>query len=120
MKIRLRQFAVLVVTSVPLLAPAITPDCAGVDQWPTGMAFAHLKNAGITDNQKVDFSKTKTVRLASETRGKDLYRQIHHVTFVEKSGSIIQVVTSNDVSSEECSMSAVDVYVVSQVIRGKL
>jgi hypothetical protein len=81
------------------------------------MAFVHLKNAGITDNEKVDFTKTKTIRLASEIRGKDLHRQIHQVTFFEKSGSTIQVITSNDVSSEECSMSGVDVYVVSQIIK---
>ena len=82
------------------------------------MAFVHLKNAGITTNDKVDFSKVKAVRLASEKIGKDLYRQVHRVTFVEKSGNIIEVVTSNDVSNEECSMSGVDVYVVSRRIGG--
>jgi len=76
------------------------------------MAFVHLKNAGITDNYKLDFSKTKTVRLASEKIGKDLYRQIHRVTVTEKSGNIIEVITVSDASSEECSMSGVDVFVV--------
>jgi hypothetical protein len=45
------------------------PDCSG--GWPTNMAFVHLKNAGLADNYSVDFSKTKTVRLASEKIGKD-------------------------------------------------
>lgn len=107
----------LLAAFLPLIASAKTPNCSGTDRWPTNMAFVHLKNAGITDNEKVDFTKTKTIRLASEIRGKDLYRQIHQVTFFEKSGSTIQVITSNDVSSEECSMSGVDVYVVSQIIK---
>lgn len=90
------------------------PNCAGVDQWPTNMAFVHLKNAGITTKEKIDFKKTKTTRLASEKIGKDLYRQIHHVTFTEKTGKTIKVITSNEASSEECSMSGVKVFVISQ------
>jgi len=77
------------------------------------MAFVHLKNADITNNENLDFSKTKTRRLASEKIGNDLYRQIHYVTFTEKSGNIIEIITSNEASNEECSMSGVTVYIVS-------
>jgi len=35
------------------------------------------------------------------------------VTFTEKSGKTIEVITRNDASNEECSMSGVEVYVVS-------
>ena len=77
------------------------------------MAFVHLKNAGVTDNQRLDFTKTKTVRLASEQIGNDLYQQIHLVTFTERSGNVIKVITSNEASNEECSMSGVKVYVIS-------
>ncbi len=80
------------------------------------MAFGYLKDAGITDNYKLDFSKTKTGRLASEKIGKDLYRQIHHITFIEKSGNTIEVITVNDASNEECSMSGIDVFVVNRHI----
>ena len=78
------------------------------------MAFVNLKNARLTDNDKLEFKKTKTIRLASQKIGKDLFRQVHHVTFTEKSGRKIEVVTVNDASSEECSMSGVQVFVVSQ------
>jgi hypothetical protein len=78
------------------------------------MAFVHLKNAGITTNEKIDFKMTTTTRLASEKIGKDLYRQIHHVTFTEKAGKTIEVITSNEASSEECSMSGVKIFVISQ------
>jgi hypothetical protein len=97
---------------------AQNPDCTGVDNFPTRSAFVSLKNAYITDNYKVDFTKTKTVRLASEKIGKDLYRQVHHVTFVEKSGTTIEVITVNNASNAECSESAVDVYVISKHLGG--
>ena len=80
---------------------------------------SHLKNAGLTDNEKLDFTKIKTVRLASEKVGKDLYRQIHHIVFTEKSGSTIEVITSNAASSAECSMSGVQVFVVSRRLGGE-
>jgi hypothetical protein len=88
--------------------------CSGKEGWATSMAFVHLKNAHQTDNDKLDFKKTKTVRLASEKIGKDLFRQVHHVTFTEISGRKIEVITVNGASSTECSMSGVQVFVVSQ------
>jgi hypothetical protein len=90
------------------------PDCSGVDRWATNMVFVHLRNAGIVDNERVDFSKTVTTQLASERTGKDLWRQVHLVTITENSGKVIQAISINDASYEECSMSAVDVFVVSK------
>lgn len=110
---------VILITAILLvLFPSLTfsadPDCTGADGWPLPMAFVHLKNAGLINNDKVDFTKTKIIRLASEKIGEDLYRQIHHIIFTEKSGNTIEVITSNEASNEECSMSDVDVFVVSQ------
>jgi hypothetical protein len=99
-------------------AAAKAPDCTGTENWPAAMAFVHLKNAGMTDNSALDFSKTKVVRLASEKIGKDLYRQIHSIVFTEKAGGTIEVITSNDASNQECSMSGVQVFVVSKRLGG--
>jgi len=88
------------------------PDCSG--SWPTNMAFVLLKNAGITTNSKIDFSKTKTVRLASEKIGKDLYHQVYDVIFTEYSGRTIEAIAVHDASHEECSMTGVKLFVVSQ------
>jgi hypothetical protein len=90
------------------------PRCSGVEQWPTNMAFAHLKSAGITDNERLDFARTKTTMLASEKIKDDLFRQLHHITFTEKSGNNIEVITVNNASTNECSMSGIDVYVISK------
>jgi hypothetical protein len=74
------------------------------------MAFAHLKSAGITDNERLDFARTKTTMLASEKIKDDLFRQLHHITFTENSGNNIEVITVNNASTDECSMSGIDVY----------
>lgn len=97
------------------VALAKSPDCAS---WPTNMALVHLKNAGLIDIPSVIEAQTKAVRLASEKVGKDLYQQVYDITFHTKDGKTVEVVTKSQASSEECSMSRVDVYVVSQKIGG--
>jgi hypothetical protein len=88
------------------------PDCS--KGWPTNMTFVLLKNAGVVDNTTIDFSKTKTVRLASEKIGKDLWRQVYLVTFTKNSGGHITAIAIHNASNEECSMSGVEIFVVSK------
>jgi hypothetical protein len=93
------------------------------------MAFGYLKTAGLTTNSEIDFSKTSVKLLAQEKIGKDLYNQVHLITFTKKpedlvtlarrSNDQIQVITVNEASSQECSMSAVDVYVISRHLGGR-
>jgi hypothetical protein len=99
-------------------AAGAVPDCTGPNAWPASMAFASLKNARLLSSDNVDFSKTRVVRLASETIGKNLYRQVHDVEFTTKFGDTAEVITRNDASNDECSMSAVDLYVVSKHLGG--
>jgi hypothetical protein len=111
----LKLFMVVLVFALTSSASAKDPDCSG--SWPTTMTFVNLKNVGITDDQKIDFSKTKTVRLASERIGKDLYHQVYYVTFTEWSGKTIEAIAVHDASQAECSMSGVEVFVVSKHIK---
>lgn len=113
---------VVLVASIPGIAQFRTveghgPDCSG--GWPTNMAFVHLKNAGLADNYSIDFSKTKTVRLASEKIDKDLWHQVYRVTFTKKSGDAIDTIAIHDASLEECSMKGVEVFVVSRVLNAE-
>jgi hypothetical protein len=111
----MKALLALVALSVPgAWALATDPDCTGVERWPARMAFVHLKNATLIDNERVDFTKTSVVRLASEKVGKDLYRQVHRIQFIEKSGARLEVITVSDASHVEYSMSGVDVFVVAQ------
>ena len=107
---RLLLFFMLVI-GIPTIAQSQAektrgPDCSG--GWPTNMTFVHLKNAGLADNSSIDFSKTKTVRLASEKIGKDLWHQVYDVTFTKKSGDPVEAIAVHDASQEECSMSGVE------------
>ena len=119
LRYKMGLIALLFVAS-PALAKE--PECYGPERWAASMAFATLKNQGITDNDKVDFSKTQAVKLASEKIGKDkdyhddLYRQVQSVKFTEKSGNVIDVITISDATKTECSMGSVEVYVVSKHI----
>jgi hypothetical protein len=96
-------------------ALAKSPDCAS---WPTNMALVHLKNAGLIDIPSVIEAQTRAVRLASDKIGKDLYQQVYDIIFHTSDGKTIEVITNSQASREECSMSVVDVYVVSTKIGG--
>ena len=87
-------------------------DCSG--GWPTNMTSTHLKNVGLVDNSSVDFSKTKTIRLASERIGKDLWHQVYHVTFTKTTGELIEAIAIHDASAAACSMTGVEVLVISK------
>lgn len=109
MKPRLVDVVLTIAFLAPALCMAKSPPCAS---WPTNMALVVLKNSGITDPTKLDESKTEAVQIASEPIGKGIYKQVYDITFHEKSGRTIEVVTSGKASWEECSISGVDVYIV--------
>lgn len=104
------------VTALLLAVPGLCTATSfnGCASWPTNMATGHLKDAGITDPGLLDHSKTKAVPLAVEKIGKDLWRQVYEITFHEASGRVITVITENESSSTECSISGVAVWVVSK------
>ena len=87
------------------------PDCK---EWPTNMAQAAMKNAGMLNYDEMDFTKTKIERLASEGMGKGLWHQVYLVTFFKRSGEEVQAVVVHDASKEECSMTEPQVFVVSK------
>jgi len=87
---------------------------SGCSSWPTNMAIVQMKNAGITTPARLDESKTKAVLLMLENIEPGLSRQIHEITFHEKTGREFQVITENYAGREECSMSSVSVWVVSR------
>ena len=112
----------LIVFASILVAPQLSPakelvrDCAGPERWAAAMAQSSLKNAGLLKNEDIDFTKTRVVLLANEKIKKDLYKQIQKITFVKKVGGEITIITENNASNEECSLSAVTVYVVSKTL----
>jgi hypothetical protein len=91
------------------------PDCSG--GWPTNMTFVNMKNAGLVSNRDFDFTKTTTARIASQKIAKDLWHQIYTVRFVKTSGQVVEAIAIHDASMVECSMTGVEVYVVSKHLK---
>jgi hypothetical protein len=112
----MRFIATLLLLTASTQAWAEIPDCSGPNGWPAGMAFTHMKNADILTNDLVDFTKTTSKKLSYEKIGKDLYRQVHLVTFELKDGKLVQAIVWSDASSEECSMGKVQVFVICQTL----
>ncbi|MCC8392657.1 hypothetical protein LJ656_08655 [Paraburkholderia sp. MMS20-SJTR3] len=110
----MKRSFLLTLLLLPALCLAESPQC---DRYPTNVAEIALRNSGFLKPGYIDYSKIKAVRLASEKTGKDedgdqLWRQVYHITFHEKSGKRVSVITASDAGSEECSMSQVEVFVV--------
>ena len=99
-------FAVL-----PILSFAKGPDC---HSWPMNISEGWLKKVGIVDIINLDESKTKITLLASEKKAKGLYTQIYHFIFYDTTGNTYEIITNSDASYEECSMSGVDIYLISK------
>ena len=107
---------VILLAVLPILSFAKGPDC---DSWPMNMSEVWLQNAGIVDIKNLDESKTKITLLASEKKAKGLYTQIYHFIFYDSIGNSYEIITNNDASYEECSMSDVDIYLISKRVLNK-
>ncbi|PIT59933.1 hypothetical protein [Snodgrassella alvi] len=106
-----KNFSIIVLALLPLLSFAKGLGCYS---WPMNMTKAWMQNAGIVEIENLNESKTKITLLASEKKGKDLYTEIYHFIFFDKQGNSYQVITKNEASREECSISDVDSYLVSK------
>jgi hypothetical protein len=95
----------------PILSFAKAPDC---HNWPMSMAEAWMQNAEIVDIPSIDESKTKIKLLALGKKKQGLYTQIYHFIFYDRKGSSYEVITKNEASDDECSMSDVDSYLISK------
>lgn len=90
-------------------ALAADPDC---HSWPMNMAEAWLKNENIVDIPQLDQSKTEIKRLASEKKENALFTQVHYFVFHDKTGNRYAVITQSDASTDECSMSEVNTFLI--------
>ncbi|MCC8394734.1 hypothetical protein LJ656_19250 [Paraburkholderia sp. MMS20-SJTR3] len=119
----MKRALTVLLLSLPVLCPAQGRPNPPCDRWPTNIAENSLKDAGMLGN--IDYTKTQAVQLSSEKIGKSedgeqLWREVYHITFHEKGGKKIKVIAVNDAGEFECSMSAVEVFVVSNHLLPKV
>ena len=112
----MKHSAKLIAVLAGMAAPvsATTPDCSGPERYPASEAYVSLKNAGILTPEKVDFAHRQSRMIASQRIGKDLWRQVFRVTFPLKSGRMIEAIVVSDGSTEECSMSSPQIFLVAK------
>lgn len=97
--------------SLPAYAFASDGDCAS---WPENMAETWLKNKHIVDISQLNPAQTKISLLASEKKANGVNTDIYHFVFFDRKGNKYEVITRSDSSQEECSMSEVDIFLISQ------
>ncbi|PIT12883.1 hypothetical protein [Snodgrassella alvi] len=98
-----------------VLSPILSfSKATGCHSWPMNMAEAWMQNAEIVDIPSLDESKTKIKLLALGKKKKGLYTQIYHFVFYDRKGNSYEVITKNEASDDECSMSDVDSYLISK------
>lgn len=108
-----RAAAILAVLAAPALCFAGSPlQCVSS---PKNITPLIPNNVGVNP-VKLDDSKTRAMRIASGKIDKDLWRDIYDITFYEHTGRAIEVITTSEVSSVECSMSGPVGWVVSQKV----
>lgn len=108
------KFNILIFLFITSLANAKgrLEECAKPERYAASMALVHLKNAGLLENDKIDFSKTTVDLLASEKKAKGVFHQIQKIVFYEKTGKKIMVIAENDATKSECSLTGVKVYLI--------
>lgn len=112
MKRFLQIASVLALLTSPVSAQGAK--CDGPNNWPAANVFGAMKNAGIATNAEINFDRTVVKRIASDKIGKDLWRQVHLVKYYRKDGSTLKALAVSNASLEECSMSDVQTFVISE------
>lgn len=91
--------------------------CSQVGKWADAVTQVKLKNSGILGEDTIDKDRISISLIAEEKVDDLLYKQVHLITYHTKNEEKkIEVISVNMASKEECSMSGVDVYVISQSI----
>ncbi|MCO6518706.1 hypothetical protein [Snodgrassella sp.] len=106
----MKKFLIISLGLFPILSFATAPDC---HNWPMNMTEMWMRSAGIVDFKNLNIPKTKITLLASEKKGKNLYTQVYHFVFYDKDGNNYEIITTNEASDDECSMSSVNSYLIS-------
>ncbi|HDI3034349.1 TPA: hypothetical protein PL572_003047 [Cronobacter turicensis] len=107
----MKQLMMALIACCPLSVLAAAPDCAS---WPMNMAQVWLKNEKIVDIAQLDTAKTSKTLLAAEKKKDGIYTEVYRFIFHDKAGKSYELITKNDASAEECSVSGVSVFLVSK------
>ncbi|MFM2479937.1 hypothetical protein [Celerinatantimonas sp. YJH-8] len=81
--------------------------------WPMNMAKSWLQDKNIVAEKLIVDDKTQFRLLASEKLESGQYTDVYFFTFFDYKGNAYHLITQNISSDEECSISSVNIYRVS-------
>jgi hypothetical protein len=96
--------------------PKNGPDCSGPEHYPASVAFGAMKNERLLTNYNVLWKQVRSRTIASQQIGKNLWRQVFKVTYPLTTGRSVQAVVVEEVSTDECSMSEPQIYLISKAL----
>ena len=83
-------------------------------RYPMNVVQVWLKNSKIIDISNLNFDKTMGEKLSSEKIRRNLWNNIFHFVFVDNNNNSYEIITRNIASNEECSISDVEIYMISK------
>jgi hypothetical protein len=106
-------FAVIV--RIPFSVFPAEPRCDRPDNWAALSSFSKLKNEGVVGPLEIDLAKTTVEHLGSTRPGKNLWRQVHHITYKSSSGvHLLEIIAVNEATDDGCSGGGVDIFLISK------
>lgn len=104
----IRQFFIsLIICSMSSFSQAMT----GCASWPLIQSEIEVAG-GATPITVIDESKVEYRLIFIEKTGKNLWRQMYYIKHYFRDGYTVSVITENDISREECSMSPVIISII--------
>ena len=97
-------------------APKNGPDCSGAERFPAGVAFGAMKNEGLLTSYNVLWKQVRGRTIASQRIGKNLWRQVFRVTYPLTTGTKVEAIVVEDVSTDECSVSEPQIFLISKAL----
>ena len=114
---RLLIFFIVSCISMPVLAEMHhvdennNNDC---HRYPMKVSKGWLQNNNIVSIQDLNLDKTMGEKLSSEKIKKNLWNNVFRFIFIDKSNNKYELITRNVASDEECSISDVEIYMISK------
>ena len=102
-----RLFIFLMIYSISPFSQAMT----GCVSWPLMQSEIEVAG-GATPITVIDEDKIEYHLIFIEKTGRNLWRQMYYIKYYFRDGHAVSVITENDISREECSMSPVIVSII--------
>ena len=75
-----------------------------------------MKNEGLLTSYNVLWKQVRGRTIASQRIGKNLWRKVFRVTYPLTTGTKVEAIVVEDVSTDECSVSEPQIFLISKAL----